>query len=95
MTKERPENSGRSLFEEHLMKKCMLLSILPFVLALSGCSSSFWGGAAGGAVGAGAGYEYNSKREMDRIETEKTAGRMSQEEYDIRKDQIRRMSIIQ
>lgn len=70
-----------------------------FVLAVAGltslgCSGQFWGGAAGGAVGAGAGYEYNVHKEMKRIDEALAAGSMTQEEYNIRKDQIERMSII-
>ncbi|RMH34393.1 MAG: hypothetical protein D6690_10655 [Nitrospirae bacterium] len=64
-------------------------------LGLTGCSGKFLGGTAVGVVGAGAGYEYKAKKEMDRIKEEFEAGRMSKEEYEIRKDQIERMSIIQ
>jgi hypothetical protein len=76
------------------MKKIIWIIFLPLVLFLVGCSSSFWGGAAGGVLGTGAGYEYYANQEMKRIETELNAGRMTKEEYDIRKDQIQRMSII-
>jgi hypothetical protein len=64
-------------------------------LLTSGCSSSFWGGAGTGVVGAGAGYEVHANQEMKRIEDDLKAGRIDQKEYDIRKDQIRRDSILQ
>ena len=77
------------------MKKIILLSVLPLGIFLAGCSSAFWGGAAGGAVGAGAGYEYNAKRELDRVEEDYKAGRINQQEYEARKNEIQRMSITQ
>ncbi|MBE0534683.1 MAG: hypothetical protein IH624_03375 [Phycisphaerae bacterium] len=67
-------------------------------LFAGGCKSK-WGtaglGAAGGAVAAGGGYEYVSNREMKRIEEDYNAGRIDQREYEIRKDQIERMSVLQ
>jgi len=72
--------------------KTVLLAIV--ALSLLGCSAEFWGGAAGGAVGAGAGYEYKVNKEMKRIDDALRAGEMSQTEYNIRKDQIQRMSVI-
>ncbi|RMH35231.1 MAG: hypothetical protein D6690_09475 [Nitrospirae bacterium] len=76
-----------------------LLQILALVLVVTpglvSCSGKFVGGTAVGVLGAGAGYEYKAKKEMDRIQEELEAGRMSKEEYEIRKDQIERMSVIQ
>lgn len=67
-----------------------------FLLSVfSGCSPSFWGGAAGGAVGAGAGYEYNAGRQMHQLDEDLKAGHIDQKEYDIRKDQIKRGSLTQ
>lgn len=51
----------------------------------------------GGVLGAGAaggGYEYNLKRQRDRIEEEFKAGKIDQKEYEIRKDQIVRDSLL-
>lgn len=58
-----------------------------------GCGR-FVGGAAVGAVGAGAAYELQNKRQMDRLEQDLREGRITQEEYEIRKEQISRGSII-
>ena len=65
------------------------------VLAVVGCSPEFWGGGATGAVGTGAGYELRANQQMKQIEDDLQAGRIDQREADIRKDQIRRGSLIQ
>ncbi len=77
-----------------MKKNYMFLIILVGMLSLMGCSGKFWGGAAGGVLGAGAGYEYNARQEMDRIKAELDAGTITQEEYGIRKDQIEKMSVL-
>ena len=51
-------------------------------------------GAAGGAVAAGGGYEYFANWEMKKIEQDYKNGKIDQREYEIRKDQIQRMSIL-
>jgi hypothetical protein len=61
--------------------------------ALCGCSK-FAGGLAGGAAGAGAGYEYNAHRQIEKLDEDLKAGRIDQKEYDIRKDQIDRGSLV-
>ncbi|TVR00546.1 MAG: hypothetical protein EA399_04160 [Desulfovibrionales bacterium] len=61
--------------------------------AQAGCNR-FVGGAAVGAVGAGAAYEYQHKRQMDRLEQDLREGRITQEEYEARKEQISRGSLI-
>lgn len=82
------------------MKKMVLRTTVVLLLSLMcvGCKSS-WGsaglGAAGGAVAAGGGYEYVSNREMKRIEEDYKDGKIDQREYEIRKDQIQRMSLLQ
>jgi hypothetical protein len=76
------------------MKKiAFVLIFLPLILGLSACSGAFWTGAGGGTVATGAGYEVNSRMQMDRIKKDLDAGTINQAEYDIRKDQIKRMSI--
>jgi hypothetical protein len=80
------------------MKKLFIILFLIFSLALVGCESRLGSaglGAAGGAAAGAGGYEYRSNQEMKRIEEARQQGRMSQEEYEIRRDQIQRMSIIQ
>ena len=82
------------------MKKTLLLGIMGvvFLLFAGGCESS-WGsaglGAAGGAVAAGGSYEYVSNREMKKIEQDYKDGKIDQREYEIRKDQIQRMSLLE
>ena len=61
-------------------------------LGLGGCE--FVAGAATGALATGAGYEINAKRQMDRIEDDYRRERISQREYERRKNQIERGSII-
>jgi len=62
--------------------------------AVSQWGCEFLGGAAAGALVTGAGYEYNAKRQMDRLEEDRRAGRISGEEYNDRKRQIESGSII-
>ena len=76
------------------MKKTIYALLITGALVQAGCSPEFWGGAAVGALGAGGGYEYNSKRQMDRLEDDYRAGRMSREEYQDRKKQVERGSLI-
>jgi len=51
-------------------------------------------GAALGAGATGAGYEYNAYRQMQKLEEDRTAGRISGREYEERKKQIEAGSII-
>lgn len=80
------------------MKTMFLVVMLALLMFFTeGCESK-WGtallGAGGGAVATGGGYEYVAKRETDRIEEDLAAGRIDQREYEIRKDQIQRMSVL-
>jgi hypothetical protein len=76
------------------MKNAIFAILVSGSLMQMGCSPQFWGGTALGALGAGGGYEYNNKRQMDKLEDDYRAGRMSREEYQDRKQQIERGSII-
>lgn len=60
---------------------------------VSGCGN-FWGGMAGGAAGAGAGYELKARQQIDKLDEDLKKGRIDQKEYDIRKDQIQRGSLV-
>jgi len=74
-----------------VMKK--YLGLLAFLsLAQWGCA--FLGGAATGALATGAGYEINSKRQMDKLEDDYKNERISRREYEERKKQIESGSII-
>jgi len=76
------------------MKKIRnLVAALTVAVVLCGCGN-FWGGLAGGAVGAGAGYELSARNQMENLDADLEAGRIDQAEYDIRKDQIERGSLV-
>jgi hypothetical protein len=76
------------------MKRSILAALVLAVMTSWGCSGQFWGGAAAGALGAGAGYEIQSKRQMDSLEDDYKSGKIDRREYDTRKQQIERGSII-
>lgn len=79
------------------MHKILSVTVLALFLAgtlLSGCSRELVGGAAIGAAGAGAAYEYQHKQQMDRLEDDFKAGRIDREEYLKRKEQIEEGSLI-
>lgn len=77
------------------MKK--LLVVLGIFLFSAGCGSSFWkggsAGAAAGVVGTGAGYELRARQQARALEEDYRAGRISQHDYEVRKDQIGKGSI--
>jgi hypothetical protein len=74
------------------MKKVMLALAFLMILGQSGCA--FLGGAAVGALGTSAGYEINAKSKMDQLENDYKAERISRKEYEARKSQIEKGSII-
>ena len=74
------------------MKKLMLVLVLVMALGQSGCA--FLGGAAVGAVGTRAAYEINAHSQMSKLEDDYKAERISRREYDSRKSQIEKGSII-
>lgn len=70
---------------------------LVLVTGLTGCSP-VGSGLLGGVLGAGAAggsYEYHLKRQKDRVEQDFKDGKIDQKEYEIRKDQIARDSLLQ
>lgn len=73
------------------MKSYLLILAL---LAMTQSSCAFFGGAATGAVATGAAYEIQAKRQMDRLEDDFKNRRISREEYEDRKQQIQKGSII-
>jgi hypothetical protein len=74
------------------MKKLMLVLVLIVALGQSGCA--FLGGAAVGALGTSAGYEINARSKMNQLEDDYKAERISRKEYEARKSQIEKGSII-
>jgi hypothetical protein len=73
------------------MKKYFLLLML---LGFTQWGCEFLGGAAVGSLATGAGYEYNAKRQMDKLEDDYKSERISRREYEERKRQIEAGSII-
>jgi hypothetical protein len=73
------------------MKNLAILFLLG-TLGLAGCE--FVAGAATGALATGAGYEINAKRQMDRIEDDYRNERIGRRDYERRKEQIERGSVI-
>jgi hypothetical protein len=74
------------------MKKLMLVLVMLLGLGQAGCE--FIGGAVVGAGATGAGYEYNAYRQMQKLEEDYKAERISRREYEARKKQIEAGSII-
>jgi hypothetical protein len=74
------------------MKKLMLVLVLLMGLGQSGCA--FLGGAAVGAVGTSAAYEINAHSKMNQIEDDYRGERISRREYESRKSQIEKGSIL-
>ena len=76
------------------MKGFILLALIVPLLFLSGCGRGTVGGAAIGAGAAGAAYEYQHRQALRELDEEFRAGRITQEEYERRKSEIQRRSLI-
>ncbi len=74
------------------MKNIMLALVLLIGVSQSGCA--FLGGAALGALGTSAGYEINAKSKMDQLEDDYKAEKISRREYEDRKSQLEKGSVI-
>jgi hypothetical protein len=74
------------------MKTLMLALVLLMGLGQSGCA--FLGGAAVGALGTSAGYEINAHSKMNQLEDDYKAERISRKEYESRKSQLEKGSLI-
>jgi hypothetical protein len=74
------------------MKKLMWVLVLVAGLGQSGCQ--FLGGAAVGALGTSAGYEYNSYSKMNQLEDDYKREKISRRDYEARKSQIEKGSIL-
>lgn len=76
------------------MKKIILgFCALTMIFSLSACSGAFWTGAGGGTLGTGAGYEVNAQMQLNQLKKDLDSGKINKAEYDIRVDQIKKMSI--
>ncbi len=69
-----------------------MLIVLLGAMFTGGCA--FLGGAAAGAGAAGAGYEYRTKQQLDRLKEDYRAGRITRGEYEARKEQLEEGSLI-
>ena len=74
------------------MKSLMLLLVLLIGVSQSGCM--LLGGAALGAIGTSAGYEINANSKMNQLEDDYKHERISRREYDARKSQLEKGSIL-
>jgi len=74
------------------MKRSLLALVMVLALGQGGCA--FLGGAAVGTLATGAGYEIQAKRQMDQLEADYKAERISRKEYEARKKQIEAGSIL-
>ena len=74
------------------MKELMLGLVTLVCLGQSGCM--FLGGAALGAAGTGGAYEFNAHEQMEKLEADYKAERISRAEYEARKKQIEAGSIV-
>ena len=74
------------------MKSIFLVLVLLIGLSQSGCA--FLGGAAVGALGTSAGYEINAHSKMNQLESDYKAERISRSEYESRKSQLEKGSIL-
>jgi hypothetical protein len=64
------------------------------LIGVSQSSCAFLGGAAVGGLATGAGYEINAHSEMNKLDDDYKAERISRAEYQARKSQIEKGSII-
>ena len=78
-----------------MKSKIQIIFLFAMALMITGCSPAFWGGAASGVVGTGAGYEVHASQQMKQLDADLKSGKIDQREYDIRKDQISHDSVFQ
>lgn len=77
------------------MKNAFLILMFLFSMVTTyGCSAEFWGGTGAGILGTGAGYEIRAKQQLDELNEDYEAGNITKEEYEIRKDQIQKGSVV-
>lgn len=76
------------------MKRLRLMLVLVMLVGLGQAGCQFIGGAATGAGATGAAYEYNAYRQMQQLEEDFKAERISRREYEERKKQIEAGSLI-
>lgn len=67
------------------------LWVVILAVTQAGCAG-LWAGA--GATGAAAGYEARNKYELDKLNRDYESGKMSKEEYEARKSQVKEGSLV-
>lgn len=72
----------------------IFVTVILLAAGASGCSREFIGGAAVGAGGVGAAYEYQNKQALDQLESDFKAGRIDKDEYLNRKKDIQDKSLL-
>jgi hypothetical protein len=85
---------GKHTKEEIEMKKLGSMMVLVMLVALAQSGCMFLGGAALGAAGTGAAYEINAHQQLERLEADYKAERISRAEYESRKKQIESGSLV-
>ncbi|HTL48404.1 MAG TPA: hypothetical protein VL688_10150 [Verrucomicrobiae bacterium] len=70
------------------------MALVSICLFSAGCSGWFWGGTGAGAGGTATAYELRARQQLQQIEDDYKAGKIDQREYEIRKDQIEKGSVV-
>lgn len=76
------------------MRPLLRIALVSLALAIGGTGCQFLGGAAVGAGATGAGYEYQRKQALDRLDDDFRAGRLTRDEYLARKRELEKGSVI-
>lgn len=80
--------------DRQLMMTSVIAVLVTLASATAGCTNShLTGGVIGGAAIGGA-YEYQNKRALDQLEHERRSGRISEEEYHRRREEIDDRSLL-
>ncbi|MDT8403447.1 hypothetical protein [Sulfuriflexus sp.] len=74
--------------------KIYIINLLMAFLLLTGLSACSTREMATGAAAGGAAYEYSNKRAMDELQQEYDAGRINRDEYERRKKEIEKRSLV-
>ncbi len=75
-------------------KQILIGVAIAALMGVAGCSSKA-GNVAVGAGAAGAAYEYSNKKQLDQLDEDLKAGKISQDEHDRRAKEIRDRSVVQ
>jgi len=81
----------KNLGQLALSASCALVVGAGVSMAVTGCTTKQ---VVGGAAVGGAAYEYSNKRAMDALKEDYEEGKITREEYDRRKKEIEKRSIV-